>query len=124
MAFLVRIVEFKNEIVLKNIVAVNYGRVGGRKGSNLKRLSEKYGTTVNSKNTKDGNYDFSFSGSTTESRLEAIDDIMEGLLVMIECDDFKIQIFKRSKIKQMAFSNFVRINMPKLSEEKILLINS
>ena len=119
MAFLVRIVEFKNEIVLKNIVAVNYGRVGGRKGSNLKRLSEKYGTTVNSKNTKDGNYDFSFSGSTTESRLEAIDDIMEGLLVMIECDGFK-----RSKIKQMAFSNFVRINMPKLSEEKILLINS
>lgn len=26
-AFSVRIVEFKNEIVLKNIVAVNYGRV-------------------------------------------------------------------------------------------------
>nr|CAH0105041.1 unnamed protein product [Daphnia galeata] len=48
----IRVVEIKNEIVLRNVESSNYGRIIGREGSNLQRLLEEYGTVVTSKNKK------------------------------------------------------------------------
>nr|CAH0108247.1 unnamed protein product [Daphnia galeata] len=70
----VRVIELKKVIVLKNVDPANCGRIIGREGSNLKRLSEKYGIFVQYKTTNDGNCNFSFSGSSAESRREAVDE--------------------------------------------------
>jgi translation initiation factor 4G len=117
----IRVVEMKNEIVLRNVEPSNYGRIIGREGSNLQRLLEEYGTVVTSKNKKDGNYDFTFSGSTIEGRRQSVDDVIESLPVMIEFDYSTIHSLKRTKIKKIAFFNFVQINIPKLSEEKVTM---
>jgi translation initiation factor 4G len=117
----VRVVELKNEIILKNIAPDNCGRVIGREGTNLKRLFEEYGTAVNWKNTRDGYCDFTFSGSTTESRREAVDDVIENLPVIIEFEHSKIDNLQRYRIKQIAHSNFVRVNMPELPDEKVTI---
>jgi hypothetical protein len=117
----IRVVEIKNQIVLRNVESSNYGRIIGREGSNLQRLLEEYGTVVTSKNKKDGNYDFTFSGSTIEGRRQSVDDVIESLPVMIEFDYSTIHSLKRTKIKKIAFFNFVQINIPKLSEEKVTM---
>nr|CAH0102505.1 unnamed protein product [Daphnia galeata] len=117
----IRVVEMKNEIVLRNVESSNYGRIIGREGSNLQRLFEEYGTVVTSKNKKDGNYDFTFSGSTIEGRRQSVDDVIESLSVMIEFDYSTIHSLKRTQIRKIAFFNFVQINIPKLSEEKVTM---
>ena len=118
----VRVVELKNEIILKNIAPDNCGRVIGREGTNLKRLFEEYGTAVNWKNTRDGYCNFTFSGSTTESRREAVDDVIQSLQVMIEFDPSQIDNPQRYGIKKIAHLNFVRVNMPKLPHEKVTIV--
>ena len=117
----VRVVELKNKIILKNIAPDNGGRVIGREGTNLKRLFEEYGTAVNWKNTRDGYCDFTFSGSTTESRREAVNDVIENLPVIIEFEHSNIDNLQRYRIKQIAHSNFVRVNMPELPDEKVTI---
>nr|CAH0102790.1 unnamed protein product [Daphnia galeata] len=117
----VKIVEFKNRILLKNIAPADYGRIVGRERTNEKRLTETYGTFLNSKKTNEGSYDFTFSGSTTESRREAVDDVIENLPVIIEFEHSKIDNLQRYRIKQIAHSNFVRVNMPELPDEKVTI---
>nr|CAH0110271.1 unnamed protein product [Daphnia galeata] len=117
----IRVVEIKNQIVLRNVESSNYGRIIGREGSNLQRLFEEYGTVVTSKNKKDGNYDFTFSGSTIEGRRQSVDDVIESLSVMIEFDYSTIHSLKRTQIRKIAFFNLVQINIPKLSEEKVTM---
>jgi hypothetical protein len=117
----IRVVEIKNEIVLRNVESSNYGRICGREGSNLQRLFQAYGTVIRFKNKKDGHYDFIFSGSTIEGRRQSVDDVIESLPVMIEFDYSTIHSIKRTQIKKIAFFNFVQINIPKLSEEKVTM---
>ena len=117
----VKIVEFKNRILLKNIASADYGRIVGRERTNEKRLTETYGTFLDSKKTNEGSYDFIISGSTTESRREAVDDVIENLPVIIEFEHSKIDNLQRYRIKQIAHSNFVRVNMPELPDEKVTI---
>jgi translation initiation factor 4G len=118
----VKIVEFKNRILLKNIAPADYGRIVGRERTNEKRLTETYGTFLNSKKTNEGSYDFTISGSSSESRREAVDDVIESLPLMIEFEQSKIDHLQRYRIKQIAHSNFVRVNMPKLPHEKVTIV--
>ena len=117
----VRVIELKKKIVLRNVDPANCGRVVGRERSNLKRLSEKYGIFVKYKTRNDGYCNFSFSGSSAESRREAVDEVIECLTVMIEFDYSKIDSINRTLVKQIAHSNFVHINFPKLPEEKVTM---
>ena len=117
----IRVVEIKNEIVLRNVESSNYGRICGREGSNLQRLFQAYGTVIRFKNKKDGHYDFIFSGSTIEGRRQSVDDVIESLPVMIEFDYSTIHSLKRIQVKKIAFANFVQINIPKQSEEKVTM---
>jgi hypothetical protein len=118
----VKIVEFKNRILLKNIAPADYGRIVGRERTNEKRLTETYGTFLNSKKTNEGSYDFTISGSSSESRREAVDDVIESLPLMIEFEQSKIDHLQRYRIKQIAHSNFVRVNMPELPHEKVTIV--
>ena len=99
----------------------NCGRIVGRERTNEKRLTETFGTFLDSKKTNEGSYDFTFSGSTTESRREAVDDVIENLPVIIEFEHSKIDNLQRYRIKQIAHSNFVRVNMPELPDEKVTI---
>nr|CAH0102792.1 unnamed protein product [Daphnia galeata] len=96
----VKIVEFKNRILLKNIAPVDYGRIVGRERTNEKRLTETFGTFLDSKKTNEGSYDFTFSGSTTESRREAVDDVIENLPVIIEFEHSKIDNLQRIELNK------------------------
>jgi translation initiation factor 4G len=118
----VKIVEFNNRILLKNIAPADYGRIVGRERTNEKRLTETYGTFLNSKKTNEGSYDFTISGSSSESRREAVDDVIESLPLMIEFEQSKIDHLQRYRIKQIAHSNFVRVNMPELPHEKVTIV--
>jgi translation initiation factor 4G len=118
----VKIVEFNNRILLKNIAPADYGRIVGRERTKEKRLTETYGTFLNSKKTNEGSYDFTISGSSSESRREAVDDVIESLPLMIEFEQSKIDHLQRYRIKQIAHSNFVRVNMPELPDEKVTIV--
>jgi translation initiation factor 4G len=107
-----------DEIVVSGIPNSDCGRVIGRGGANIKRLQEEYGVKLSF--FEDNLY---ITDGDAEGRRAACSDVIDNLLVSIECRNLDLtnKVYSSYYFKQLNFQNNVRISRPS-QEKKFLTI--
>jgi hypothetical protein len=102
--------EYKNKIILWNILTRDYGRVVGRGGKNIERLEDEYGVKISLIDLKKETAKLIISGGDAESRRAASNDIIKNLPVIVECT--QIENLNTRMMKDVSFQCDVKINKP------------
>ena len=101
---------YRDKIVITGIPNADYGRVVGRKGSNIKRLEEQYGVKLSFVQSR-----LFITEGDAESRLAVCCDVIKSLPVVIECPKLELgntMLFSTRFLKDLNFKHNVRINRP------------
>ena len=112
--------EFKNKIILWNILSTDYGRVVGRDGKNAERLQLEYGVRIKLIDRKHGTSKVIISNGDAESRRAASEDIINNLPVIVECR-LPTNIIRRQTMKSISYRCGVTITKPDVNSHYVTI---